>query len=147
MDTDLSQRDEMINGVLQAAGFETRFRRAGVGVPVVVISRDGGEAHLQEVLELLARYSRVLLVQVPAEVPRYGESGLQAWLQGVIDGFGVSGPVLIIESELAELVLRFARNDPARVGGVIIVDPRSAADEDLDQGIVALLRASAGGGG
>lgn len=82
---------------------------------------------------------------MPAKVSQHGEPGLHAWLRGVIDGLGLRRPVLIVESHFAELALRFARSDPERVGGLVIFGAGSAVGDDAEEGVVALLKASAGG--
>lgn len=131
--------------VLSSGGAETRYLRAGVGSPVVLLAEpsESGPAGGQ-LFEALARSFRVIRPELPPRAARDFTSGTGApipatpvWLRGVIDGLGLGRCALVAEGALCLSAIWFALIDPFRVGQLVLLvpeapDPLLPGDEVTD---------------
>lgn len=114
----------MIEAVVQAAGWETPFRRVGDGSHVVVLEGRETDGVVAGLVDLLAPHCRLFILRYPDDWSRGAEPAGEAWLgwlRGVIDGLGLASPALLVHARLAAHALRFAIADPGRVGRVAIL--------------------------
>jgi hypothetical protein len=123
--------DPAVEAVLQTGAMETRYRRAGAGVPVLLLFPRG----LADVLgaELFTRLSTRYRVVAPVVPDGVGGAGIprSTWLRALIDGLGLVQPTVVADETLAGALLGFSLVDPGRVGGVVAIcrddaDPASS---------------------
>lgn len=127
-----------VEATLQTGATETRYHRAGAGVPVLLLfaraMTDPLGAHL--FARLAARF-RVIVPVLPAGVgpgepvggdssaPAAGDRGVPVpvskWLRDLIDGLGLVQPSVVVDEAHAAALLRFLLVEPDRVGGVVLV--------------------------
>lgn len=106
----------MIEAVVQTGAFETSYRRAGTGAPVLLL--DGGDPEIGEWLfrSLAARF------RVVAPARRDGQAGFEAWLRGLIDGLGLDQPAVVAAVADGAALLAFAAIDPLRLRRLALVE-------------------------
>lgn len=105
---------------IRAGSLETRYARAGVGRPVLLLATPHGELPAAALFTALARECRVFAPRLPRAGGRE-DTETPAWLRGLIDGLGLQRPAVIAAPGYAELARDFAINDSDRVGGLILL--------------------------
>ncbi len=129
----------MIDAVVQAGGWETRYVRAGRGPQVLILTMagDGGWAH--GLLSALASRFRVYLPERPglgSDIDIRSEDAA-VWLRGVIDGLGLDRPVVVADAELQPMLESFTTTDAELVGRVTLI---GAPTDDVElRSLVAAL--------
>lgn len=119
----------MIEAVVQTGEFETTYRRAGLGAPVVLLGRAEGQEPAPWLFDALARRFRAIAPVLPAAARREGAEAclvLESWLRGLIDGLGLEGPAVVADAALGPALLRFDALDPYRLDRVVLL--RRAGD-------------------
>jgi len=101
-----------IDAFLQAGPILTPYRRSGTGAPVLLLCRG---ALADRLLGRLAGRRCVIAPELPEGVP------FTAWLCDVIDGLGLDRPAIVADATFAEAVRAFVRDEPDRVGRVVVV--------------------------
>lgn len=141
--------------VVHAGGMEIPYLRAGRGPSVLLLAdpvpeiRETGEGGRAAdtgsgpaggpELQALAGSFRVIIPLLPP--PRTAREGGR-WIRDVIDGLGLDRPALLAPMDLAPLLLRVARRDPARVGLCVLVpSPSRDPDSGFDPAATSILRA------
>lgn len=126
----------MIEAVVQAGAWETSYRRAGAGSPVLLLVGDGAEPRDWLFRTLAARF-RVVAATRPV-----GADTFEAWLRGLIDGLGLEQPAVVAWTAEGGALLGFAAIDPHRLRRLALVHdaatPRPPAGP-LDDAIAAAL--------
>jgi pimeloyl-ACP methyl ester carboxylesterase len=125
----------MIEAVVQTGPFETWYRRAGVGGPVLLLIGPPAAAVGDWLFSQLAGRFRTIAPVLPAGLagasgtgtPVEG-GGLEDWLRGLIDGLGLEQPALVAAAERGVGLLRFMALDPERVGRLALVQPAAPGD-------------------
>ena len=112
----------MIEAVVQTGAFETPYRRAGRGGPVLLLVGGGAPAG-QRLFDDLARRFRTIAPLLPPWLAGDGGPGesFDEWLRGLIDGLGLQRPALVAEADHGPVLLRFAGLDPDRVERIALV--------------------------
>lgn len=147
-----------IDAVVLTGPTETPYRRAGSGLPVLLLSGTGGEISGGQLFRELSDQFRVIAPRMPATArERSIALPLSSWLRDLIDGLGLVRPNLVAEEAFGIAALRFAMMDPERVGRLVIVchdhtDPAAPYDGLSDVlehpgHSLLLLRADAGAEG
>jgi hypothetical protein len=106
---------------IRAGSLETRYARAGVGRPVLLLAAPDEELPGSDLFAALARECRVFTPLLPQADGREG-TATAAWLQDLVDGLGLEGPAVVAAPPYAELARDFAINDGDRVGGLILLE-------------------------
>lgn len=112
----------MIEAVVQTGSFETVYRRAGYGGPVLLLVGAWDPAG-EWLFEHLAARFRTIAPIPPVPVDDGGQAGdaFEPWLRGLIDGLGLQGPALVATLTDGAALLRFAAADPHRVERMALV--------------------------
>lgn len=109
---------------IRAGSVETRYARAGVGLPVLLLAAPKGELPAADLFTALAGECRVFAPLHPqadgGECPT-----TPAWLRDLVDGLGLERPAVIAAPPYAELARDFTINDIDRVGGLILLEEDS----------------------
>lgn len=114
----------MIEAVVQAGSFETPYRRAGCGAPVLLLAAGAGEADGEWLFEQLAGRFRVIAPALPAGLGRDdGEAAetLGLWLTGLIDGLGLERAAVVDSTDHGPALLRFVALDPYRLDRLALI--------------------------
>jgi pimeloyl-ACP methyl ester carboxylesterase len=121
--------DRTIAAVVHTGRHETAYRRAGAGLPVVLLT-GAREAELGDWLfgQLARRFRTIAPVLPPGMDPGVGARAgggpdLDEWLRGVIDGLGLERPALVGGPAWGFHLLRFQAVDPHRVRRLALVQP------------------------
>jgi hypothetical protein len=93
-----------VHATVLTGGIETPYRRAGRGQPVVLLARWPMAALFEQVFRQLSRDCRVLAPRPP---PVGAPEALASWLRDVMDGLGLTSPVLVVEAPF-ETAVRLA---------------------------------------
>ena len=104
---------------------EIRYRRAGRGRPVVLLT-SGRTRGLTSALVLQALAGRFRVVApkyraVPADVRPDSSAAVCVWLGDVVDGLGLERPSVVADEEFGLAALQFAMLDPARVDRLVVI--------------------------
>ncbi len=133
--------------VVTGAG-EIRYRRAGRGRPVLLLTARGpAGASGALVLHALAGRFRVI---APQPRPAPGGVGARAagaagdWIGHVVDGLGLERPSLVADEAFGLAALRFALLDPERVDRLVVMSddrtlPAAGQAASCDDGAGARL--------
>jgi pimeloyl-ACP methyl ester carboxylesterase len=120
----------MIEAVVQTGAFETSYRRAGAGGPVLLLIGATEAAMGDWLFEQLAGQFRIIAPVLPpcvdggdSTAPPGDDHELELWLRGLIDGLGLERPALVGGAARGAGLLRFMVRDPERVGRVALVHP------------------------
>jgi|SRR5882724_9039949 len=120
--SDSEDRDHQTRGVstasLLADGIETRYLRTGAG-PTVPLIHPGGTAEDDLVLALARRF-RVIVPDLPEDGSHPAPPD---WLRGVFDGLGIAEAAIVTCPAQVEPVAAFARQEPDRVKGTVMLAP------------------------
>lgn len=109
--------------ILQTGSTEIRYRRAGRGSPVILLSREGVDAGLgAELFSWLAAGFRVIAPELPGmrSDPR---PVMRSWLRDLIDGLGLASPGIVADESAGVGALEFALLHPERTRGLVTVHP------------------------
>lgn len=134
-----------VEAVLQTGAAETRYRRAGRGAPVLLLSGSAeADALAARLFDELARWCRVIEPVLPAGWRRLtaadGTDGAAAddgtaaedeaaaadvtaaavWLRDLIDGLGLDRPSIVVDAALAGELVTAARTDGGRLHRVVV---------------------------
>lgn len=115
-----------VEAVLQTGAIETRYARAGVGLPILILFPHALTDPLgAQLFAHLAERYRVVAPTIATGVP------LSKWLRELIDGLGLVRPTVIVDEALAGALLGFSLVDPGRIAGVVAIcrddaDPTSS---------------------
>jgi len=120
--------DRVATAAVLADGVFTRYVRRGSGPAVLLL---GGDPALAQAL---ACWFRVIAPEVPGERP--GPS--VGWLRGLVDGLGLPEVAILTSPALAEAALDFAREEPERVKGAVLLP--GPGETELAQCCRALTR-------
>jgi hypothetical protein len=118
----------MIEAVVQTGRFETAYRRAGNGGPVLLLAGDPGAAG-DWLFEQLAAHFRTIAPLGSGRIDGGGYATFELWLRGLIDGLGLQRPALVAGFSAAAPLLRFAAADPHRVDRIALVMHGGSAEE------------------
>lgn len=131
----------VVEALVQAGRVETRYVRAGRGLPVLLLSRAGllrtAESRL---FRALAREFRVV---APALAPdgEYGVGGVthpmdtRIWLRDVIEGLGMERPGLVAAASLAPMLASFLETEGERIACAAFVH---GDDDDAAQPLAGM---------
>jgi hypothetical protein len=113
--------NRVVEAVVQAGAFETRYVRAGQGPPVVLIVDPPVGAH-EWVFRRLAERFRVIAPSVPDGVLA-GASAAEGWLEGVMEGLGVESAALVVAEPVDLLLADVLGRNRGSIGRVAILRP------------------------
>lgn len=105
---------------IRTGSLETRYARAGVGRPVLLLAAPDRELPAAGLFTALARECRVF-APLPPQADGRESTATPAWLRDLIDGLGLERPAVIAAPAYAELTRDFAINDRDRMGGLILL--------------------------
>jgi hypothetical protein len=109
---------DWVEAEIQGVGEGVRYRRAGTGPAVLLLGLEPSTHHPW--FERLARTRRVhALLSLP---PRQRQEAAR-WLEGVVEGLGLSAPDLYAAAELAPLLSWMVARNGGALGRVIFLPP------------------------
>jgi hypothetical protein len=109
----------MMEAVIHAGAVETRYRRAGQGPQLLLLTADADAEWVAGVIPLLVARFRVFVPEVPADAG-------PGWLRGLIDGLGLDRPALVAGLTLSSLLDRFLETDADRPERIALIHPAPA---------------------
>lgn len=116
---ELPQRSGTFRAVVQSGSTITSYLRAGVGRPVVLLSRTAPDGVVPtSLIRTLGTSFRVL---VP-ELPEQGEQFVE-WFGPFLDGLGLTEVAVIVDDELAAPLMDIARTEPGRISRILLLSP------------------------
>jgi pimeloyl-ACP methyl ester carboxylesterase len=123
-----------IQAIVHTARSETVYRRAGTGLPVLLLAERNGGEDADAVFAALAAGYRVV-APVAAAVPDGVRCGAGAgvvdavaWLRDLIDGLGLDRPIVVADAAFAGHATELALVDPHRVRRLVLLSGDDAAD-------------------
>lgn len=134
----------VVEALVQAGWVETRYVRAGRGLPVLLLSRAGLlRTRESRLFRALAREFRVV---APALAPdgEYGVGGVthpmdtRIWLRDVIEGLGMERPGLVAAASLAPMLASFLETEGERIACAAFVHGLDGDDDDAAQPLAGM---------
>lgn len=116
---------------LRSGGLETRYLRAGVGRPVLLLAgRPERTPVPAQLFRALADGFRVVWPAMPRAASPAGRGAARptpstAWLRGLVDGLGLGRCALVADGSFGLAAAWFALSDPLRVAGLVLVVPEA----------------------
>lgn len=113
---------ETTHATVCEGGFETEYRRAGRGEPVVLLASPGSAASVS-LFDALARHHRVYSPLLPQRVEN-GDGqhrGIATRLRGFLDALGVTRTAIVADESAGAAAIALAVLEPFRVARLVLV--------------------------
>lgn len=122
--------DGEVEAVVQAGPMTTWYVRAGQGLPVLLLMRQGPRTTSGAPLfrRLAAEFRVVAPVCPTGEWVDSGPGDAATWLRGLMDGLGLVEARVVVDESLAPALAPFLESDRDRVRGVLVTPPGGWSD-------------------